>query len=180
MNMSELLFILVLLMVVVGPQRLPEYAESLARWVRQLRRMAMGARDQVRAELGPEFDDVDWTKLDPRQYDPRRIVREALTDVWDDEPTKPVSSRPRRDAGQEMASTDASAPRAATARGVAAVDPELVSSQPAAGSAPTMHMTDDSRTGSSTATPVESPRSVPPQEPAEQVPPGVPFDVDAT
>ena len=30
--------------------------------------------------MGPEFDEVDWTKLDPRQYDPRRIVREALLD----------------------------------------------------------------------------------------------------
>jgi sec-independent protein translocase protein TatB len=31
--------------------------------------------------MGPDFDEVDWKKLDPRQYDPRRIIREALTDV---------------------------------------------------------------------------------------------------
>ena len=43
--------------------------------------MAQGASEQVRSELGPEFDDVDWRKLDPRQYDPRRIVREALADL---------------------------------------------------------------------------------------------------
>ena len=30
--------------------------------------------------MGPEFDEVDWKKLDPRQYDPRRIIREALLD----------------------------------------------------------------------------------------------------
>ena len=58
---------------------------------------AQGATDQVRQELGPEFDDVDWRKFDPRQYDPRRIVREALSDVWDpDDPlgmnAKPVSA----------------------------------------------------------------------------------------
>jgi sec-independent protein translocase protein TatB len=40
--------------------------------------------------MGPEFDEVDWKKLDPRQYDPRRIIREALLD--DDTPAKPVSS----------------------------------------------------------------------------------------
>ncbi|WP_237566009.1 hypothetical protein [Ornithinimicrobium cerasi] len=28
--------------------------------------------------MGPAFEDVDWRQLDPRQYDPRRIVREAL------------------------------------------------------------------------------------------------------
>ena len=32
----------------------------------------------MRDEMGPDFDDVDWKKLDPRQYDPRRIIREAL------------------------------------------------------------------------------------------------------
>jgi sec-independent protein translocase protein TatB len=30
--------------------------------------------------MGPEFDDIDWQQFDPRQYDPRRIVREALLD----------------------------------------------------------------------------------------------------
>ncbi len=39
--------------------------------------------------MGPEFDDLDWKKLDPRQYDPRRIIREALTD---DEPVVTTSA----------------------------------------------------------------------------------------
>ena len=30
--------------------------------------------------MGADFDDVDWRTLDPRQYDPRRIIREALLD----------------------------------------------------------------------------------------------------
>ncbi len=84
MNGGELVIIAVIALLVIGPERLPHYAQQLARLVRELRRMATGAREQVRAELGPEFDDVDWQKLDPRQYDPRRIVREALQDAWDD------------------------------------------------------------------------------------------------
>nr|WP_218886402.1 Sec-independent protein translocase TatB [Kineococcus aurantiacus] len=76
-------------MVVLGPERLPHYAEQLAGLVKSARRFAKGAQAQMREELGPEFDDIDWQKLDPRQYDPRRIVREALTEAWndDDEPT---------------------------------------------------------------------------------------------
>ena len=35
---------------------------------------------RVDAELGEQGADVDWTSLDPRRYDPRRIVREALFD----------------------------------------------------------------------------------------------------
>jgi sec-independent protein translocase protein TatB len=82
-NPSEFIVLLVVAAVVLGPERLPEYAQQLARLVRELRRMAQGASAQVRNEMGPEFDDIDWAKLDPRQYDPRRIVREALSDVWD-------------------------------------------------------------------------------------------------
>jgi len=42
--------------------------------------MADGAKDQLSNELGEGFEDLDWKKLDPRQYDPRRIIREALTE----------------------------------------------------------------------------------------------------
>jgi sec-independent protein translocase protein TatB len=84
-NPSEFIVLVVVAAVVLGPERLPEYAQQLARLVREMRRMAQGASAQVRDELGPEFDDIDWRKLDPRQYDPRRIVREALADVWDPE-----------------------------------------------------------------------------------------------
>jgi sec-independent protein translocase protein TatB len=42
--------------------------------------MADGAKERLREEMGPDFDDVDWKKLDPRQYDPRRIIRQALDD----------------------------------------------------------------------------------------------------
>ena len=82
-NPSEFIVLLAVAAVVLGPERLPEYAQQLARLVREMRRMAQGASAQVRDELGPEFDEIDWRKLDPRQYDPRRIVREALSDVWD-------------------------------------------------------------------------------------------------
>ena len=79
-NGSEFIVLLVVAAVVLGPERLPQYAQQLARLVRELRRMAQGASEQMRSELGPEFDEIDWRKLDPRQYDPRRIVREALSD----------------------------------------------------------------------------------------------------
>jgi sec-independent protein translocase protein TatB len=38
-------------------------------------------KTRMRDEMGPEMDDVDWRKLDPRQYDPRRIIREALLET---------------------------------------------------------------------------------------------------
>lgn len=90
-NGGELIVLLVVALVILGPERLPHYAEQLAQLVKSVRRFAKGAQAQMREELGPEFDDIDWQKLDPRQYDPRRIVRDALSDVWEDEPKKPAT-----------------------------------------------------------------------------------------
>jgi sec-independent protein translocase protein TatB len=78
---AEKLFIIaVIAAFLIGPERLPVYAEKLGSFVRTLRGLADTAKTRVAAEVGPEFDDVDWKKLDPRQYDPRRIGREALAD----------------------------------------------------------------------------------------------------
>jgi len=103
---GEFVVLVVVAAIVLGPERLPQYAQQLARLVRELRRMAQGASEQVRAELGPEFDDIDWRKLDPRQYDPRRIVREALSDVWDpDDPMGLKSAGLDRESLQRDADT---------------------------------------------------------------------------
>ncbi len=91
-NGSEFIVLLVVAAIVLGPERLPQYAAQLGRLVRELRRMAQGASAQMREELGPEFDDIDWRKLDPRQYDPRRIVRDALAD-GDVDPDDPLGLR---------------------------------------------------------------------------------------
>ncbi|CAN5226959.1 twin-arginine translocase TatA/TatE family subunit [soil metagenome] len=93
-SFDKVLVIAVLAVFLLGPERLPHYASQLAKLVRSLRQMADGAKDRLRDEMGPDFDDVDWKKLDPRQYDPRRIIREALLDDAEDENpvVKPVSS----------------------------------------------------------------------------------------
>ncbi len=85
-NGGEFLVLGAVAVVVLGPERLPTYAAQLGKLVRETRTFARNAREQVRGEMGEEFDDIDWQKLDPRRYDPRRIVRDALLDD-DDEPS---------------------------------------------------------------------------------------------
>ena len=87
---EKLIILLIIAAFVLGPERLPQYAKQLANLIKSIRRMAEGAKDQLANELGPEYQDLDWTKLDPRQYDPRRIIREAL--VEDLNPTVPVGT----------------------------------------------------------------------------------------
>ncbi len=87
---EKILVILVIAAFVVGPERLPRYAEGLARFVRGARDYLSNAKTRVKDEIGDGFDDVDWRTLDPRRYDPRRIIREALLD---DAPVPPAAAK---------------------------------------------------------------------------------------
>ncbi|MBP2437763.1 twin-arginine translocase TatA/TatE family subunit [Microbacterium amylolyticum] len=90
---EQIVIIVVVAAILIGPERLPQAAEWLGRTVRQVKTYVSGARERVEEEMGEEFSDVDWQKLDPRQYDPRRIIRDALLE--DDTPARP-SSAPSR------------------------------------------------------------------------------------
>jgi sec-independent protein translocase protein TatB len=85
LSTEKFVILVIIALFVLGPERLPHYAAQLAKLVKQLRRMVDGAKNQLADEMGEEFNDVDWRKLDPRQYDPRRIIRDALLD----EPVRP-------------------------------------------------------------------------------------------
>jgi sec-independent protein translocase protein TatB len=74
------MILLVLALFILGPERLPGYAKAFAQFIKKMRAMANSAQSQMKDELGEGFEDLDWKKLDPRQYDPRRIIREALLD----------------------------------------------------------------------------------------------------
>ncbi|SNV24112.1 preprotein translocase subunit TatA [Dermatophilus congolensis] len=86
-NGWEFIIIFVLAMLLIGPERLPGYAAKLREWVRSVQQFADGAKNQLREQMGPEFDDIDWKSYDPRQYDPRRIVREALLETGEQKDT---------------------------------------------------------------------------------------------
>lgn len=80
LTIEKLFLIGLVALLIVGPDRLPAYSAQLARLVKKLRSMAQGAESRIREEMGDEYDGVNWKDLDPRKYDPRRIIREALVD----------------------------------------------------------------------------------------------------
>ncbi|MGF1648404.1 MAG: twin-arginine translocase TatA/TatE family subunit [Kineosporiaceae bacterium] len=94
-NAWEFGVIAIVVMLLLGPDRLPEYAAGLARLIRRGREFARGAREQVRSEMGPEFDEIDWQKYDPRRYHPRSIVRNALSDTFADDDDESPPAPPR-------------------------------------------------------------------------------------
>lgn len=93
-NTPELVIIIVLAVLLIGPSRLPGYIEKLKNLIREVRRMASGARETLKEESGVDIDEIDWKKLDPRQYDPRRIIREALLDEDDVESFNNLKTAP--------------------------------------------------------------------------------------
>jgi sec-independent protein translocase protein TatB len=77
----ELLVLALVGLFVLGPERLPAAAAWVANTVRTIRDYATGARDQLREELGPEFEDLRKPLEDlrsVRDLDPRRAVRQHL------------------------------------------------------------------------------------------------------
>lgn len=98
-DMEKFLLLLVVAALIIGPERLPRYAESLARFTKRTREWLAGARTRVKEEMGEDFDEVEWRKLDPRQYDPRRIIRDALLD------DAPVPTVAAASAGAAIAAT---------------------------------------------------------------------------
>jgi sec-independent protein translocase protein TatB len=76
-NGGEFVVLIVLAILIVGPERMPQYASQLREWVVMMRDLVSRNKDQLKSELG---DDIDWKQYDPRQYDPRRIVRDALNE----------------------------------------------------------------------------------------------------
>ncbi len=80
---GEILVLIVAGLFILGPERLPGAAAWVGRTVRQVKEYATGAREQLRGEFGPEFDQLrkpleELRSL--RDLDPRNAVRRTLFD----------------------------------------------------------------------------------------------------
>jgi sec-independent protein translocase protein TatB len=76
-NAPEFLLLLVLAVILFGPERLPDLARKAARLIRYVRTMASSAQEQLSKELGPGFEDMDIRDLNPRTF----VQKHLLDDV---------------------------------------------------------------------------------------------------
>lgn len=86
---GELMMLLLVGLLVFGPDQLPKIAADIGRVLRQLRRMAKDVSSDLRTELGPEFEDMDLSSMHPRKF----IAKHMMADD-DDEDTPPPRRRP--------------------------------------------------------------------------------------
>lgn len=92
---GEVLVLIVAGLFILGPERLPEAAAWLGRTIRQVKEYATGARDQLRNEMGPEFDELRKPLEELRglrDFNPRTAATRALFD--DERPVKPNGHAP--------------------------------------------------------------------------------------
>jgi sec-independent protein translocase protein TatB len=74
----KILVLAFIALLVFGPDKLPGMAAQAGRALRELRRMADGAKSELRQNLGPEF--AEFADLDVVDLHPKRFVRKHLMD----------------------------------------------------------------------------------------------------
>ena len=79
LSLTKLLVLAVIALVVFGPHELPKIAQQAGRALRDLRRIAEGAKADLREGLGPEFQDFDFEDLNPRKF----VQKHLLDDMTD-------------------------------------------------------------------------------------------------
>src|SRR5215469_3139415 len=80
LNFTKLLVLGVLALLIFGPDRLPGIAAQAGRALRELRRMAEGAKSELQENLGPEFSNFDVADLNPRHFVRKHLVDEVTGD----------------------------------------------------------------------------------------------------
>jgi sec-independent protein translocase protein TatB len=74
LSMTKLLVLAVIALIVFGPNELPKVARQAGRALRDLRRIAEGAKADLRDGLGPEFQDFDFDDLNPRRFMQKHLL----------------------------------------------------------------------------------------------------------
>jgi len=80
LNVTKLLVLGVIALLVFGPERLPGIAAQAGRALRELRRMAEGAKSELQDNLGPEFTNFDIADLNPKHFVRKHLVDELTGD----------------------------------------------------------------------------------------------------
>lgn len=74
---GELLGLALVALVLVGPTKLPTFAADAARLLRKVRGFAQSATSDLRENLGPGFEDLSVSDLNPKSFI-RKQMRQAL------------------------------------------------------------------------------------------------------
>ncbi|MBC3842656.1 Sec-independent protein translocase subunit TatB [Streptacidiphilus sp. 4-A2] len=75
----KLVALVILAVVIFGPDKLPKLVAEAMGFIRKLREFSESAKQDIRKELGPEYQDFEFEDLNPKTF-----VRKQLAQHGDD------------------------------------------------------------------------------------------------
>ncbi|MGK5641898.1 sec-independent translocase [Streptomyces sp. URMC 126] len=73
-GLPELIALVVLALLIFGPDKLPKMIQDVSRTLRKLRQFSESAKEDIRSELGPEFKDFEFEDLNPRTFVRKHVL----------------------------------------------------------------------------------------------------------
>jgi sec-independent protein translocase protein TatB len=74
----ELVTLVVLAVLVFGPDKLPKVIQDVSRTIRKIREFSDSAKQDIRQELGPEFKDFEFEDLNPKTFIRKQLDNDEL------------------------------------------------------------------------------------------------------
>ncbi|MDQ1048401.1 sec-independent translocase [Streptomyces sp. V4I2] len=74
----ELVTLVVLAVLVFGPDKLPKLIQDVTRTIRKIREFSESAKEDIRSELGPEFKDFEFEDLNPKTFIRKQMDNDEL------------------------------------------------------------------------------------------------------
>ena len=96
LSLAKLLVLAVIALVVFGPNELPKIASQAGRALRDLRRIAEGAKNDLREGLGPEFADFEIEDLNPTRFAQKHLFGDVNGDNRAADAAAAQAARPAR------------------------------------------------------------------------------------
>ncbi|MCI3240618.1 MULTISPECIES: sec-independent translocase [Streptomyces] len=70
----ELVTLVILAVLLFGPDKLPEIIQNVAEFLRKVRAFSDSAKEEIRSELGPEFKDFEFEDLHPKTFVRKHVL----------------------------------------------------------------------------------------------------------
>ena len=74
----EVVTLVVLAVLVFGPDKLPKVIQDVTRTIRKIREFSDSAKADIRSELGPEFKDFEFEDLNPKTFIRKQLDNDEL------------------------------------------------------------------------------------------------------
>ena len=88
---GEFLTLAFIALILIGPNKLPDFAVQSAKFIRRIREVTQGMVNEFKDNLGPEYSDLEVTDLHPKKLI-KRHIDSALNESGIDMELKKIDS----------------------------------------------------------------------------------------